>query len=153
MDLSDSLCTILQGLCPSCQRLDISTFQFENQQIPETDKPFLSLGKPLKKISLLKCPPCRLFFSVSTEYKRNYRRYVLLFDRIPRPPSESVSGEIPPSPFLYVFRENSRLVYNYEIADEMGQKGVIVYRSQTVNEHGTVQTIEPTAINYQVLKS
>jgi len=35
----------------------------------------------------------------------------------------------------------------------MGQKGVIVYRSQTDNEPGTVQAVEPTAIDYQVLKS
>jgi hypothetical protein len=44
-------------------------------------------------------------------------------------------------------------VYNHEIANEMGQKGVIVYRSETGNEPSTVQAAEPTAVDYQVLKS
>jgi hypothetical protein len=35
----------------------------------------------------------------------------------------------------------------------MGQKGVIVYQSKTGNEPGTVQAVEPTAIDYRVLKS
>ncbi|KAH8651901.1 heterokaryon incompatibility protein-domain-containing protein [Tricladium varicosporioides] len=139
------------NLCGSCEKIDFNAFfSNETEVVPETGRPLISLGRPPKDLSKVDCTLCQLFFSVSTTYKRKYQQQVRLFDRIKQ--SDDQLNTSPPSPFMSVIRENSRLQYDHRIQNEIGQRGVVVYRSHEKDKCQTIRDIKAT-IDYEQVDS
>lgn len=134
-------------LCEKCQGL--GGLLSELDQIPETGRALLSLGKKPKNLDLVACHLCRFFYGHCTEYKRDYRHHVRLFDRIKQKrPEHSRSFR-----FLSVIRENSRLEYDHKIQNEIGQNGLILFKPVNIKKPTSIHEVDPTTIDYDLLSS
>lgn len=156
MDLDRALSVIQHGLCERCNSVDFHHIfqEYESEKVPEEGRFILSLGRPPRKIESVECPMCRFFFGFSTNYKRNYKQHVRLFDRIKgRGEGPGPTDVLLPYPFLGVLRENSRLVFDHRIDDEIAQTGVIVYLSVGTESLSPVRSIEPATVDYEKLRS
>jgi hypothetical protein len=96
---------------------------------------------------------CRFFFGFSTDYKRKYKQHVRLFNRIRgHRVGKEHSEIILPYPFLSVLRENSRLIFDHRIEDEIVQSGVIVYLPARSESSSPIQSIDPAIVDYRKLR-
>lgn len=140
-------------LCSQCQQLDISKLWPVEEEVPETGKPILSLGK---RPPTVECDLCRLFFGQSPRYTGKYKLHVRFFDYFNASYEGGyyVSGTKPRgSPFLSVLRENKTETYDSSVADEVLQSGVIVYVSNKGQDSSAVGLIDVQSINFEMVRS
>ena len=157
MDLSKSSHRTQQTICTRCEQLDnVLASLDEEESIPVTGTPVLSLGKRSRES---KCDLCPFFLDFASDnYKRNYKQHVRLFDRIglsPIDPDASALNALPRSRFLSVLRENSRCRYDYEKQDEITQSGILVYVPIDLRSlpSPTVRLVNSVTVDFKLLDS
>jgi hypothetical protein len=144
-------------LCASCKQLDISRLfapSNEDEPVPAQGRQIRSLHKRSQKIG---CKLCQFFVNQSPKYKRDYKQHVRLFDRIKAStfkPLDPTQARLPRARFLSVLRENSRLVYDNVIQDEIVQSGVVVLHDPDADEsQSPIRTVDAANVDYEFISS
>jgi hypothetical protein len=143
------------SLCASCKQLDVAHLfagYGNDEPVPAQGRHVISLHKRSQKIT---CQMCQFFINLAPSYKRDYKQHVRLFDRIKAStlkPFDAIQTRLPRSRFLSILRENTRLVYDNNIQDEIVQSGVVVmHESGNTANSSPVRTINPSRVDYEFI--
>ncbi len=150
MDINDGQNEASSHLCLACKTLDFEEI-FSTREIPATGTEIITIGKAPSDPDSIICDLCRFFHQIKPNYIRNHSHHVRLFDHI-APPSRSITQdelESPRSRFLSVLRKNSRLRYDYQIVDEVRQRGVVGYLRDTDGQASEIRAIDANVVDYQ----
>lgn len=155
-DASKSSHGTRQTICRCSEKLDNVLASIDrDEKIPATGIPVLSLGKRSRRTD---CDLCRFFLDFVPKYKGDYKQHIRLFSRIQtfsHHPDHSTLNALPPSRFLSVLRENSRLTYDASILTEIIQSGIWVYIPIDLpsSPSPTIHSVNPVSVDFKLLES